>query len=538
MTAKNICHLIQPFGDRYNDYLTDESRIRGTAQSISFPENETQVQSVVKKMLVHKTPITVQGSRTGMTGGAVPCGGHILNLLKMNRVTGLALDQEGQFSVRVQPGLSLSQLNQMLDSGHFDCDGWDNRALAAQNAFKKAKRLFWPPDPTERSASIGGIAANNAQGICALYYGRANRHINGLRMVDARAEIQSIPRGRYIFSHGICPLPDGSQIRLDQTSCQTGLPDNWGDQYDLLDLYLGSQGMFGVMTELSLSLQPFPREMWGIVFFFGEEAFAIEFIQGINALTNRQVHTDQGQKTGSGTDIVAIEVMDQTTLGCIRDYKQVNSRLKGLPDWDNCLTTAVYMEIHGSSATAVESISESLLETAVRCGGDPDNTWAFCGEREIERLRRFRHAAAESVGLIIDRARQNDSRITRLGTDMYFQDGALSERLDLYRRDMDAHGLKAAVFGHAGNGHLHVNILPQTYQQFKRGKTLINEWTKRDYATNQGLVVTDHGQGKNKNSLSGAIELSRQMNIFCSVKKQLDPDGLWNPGNMQDSCEQ
>lgn len=537
MTAKASHHLIQPFQDRHKDYLTDESRIWGTAQSISFPENETQVQAIVKGLQEQKIPITVQGSRTGITGGAVPAGGHILNLSKMTRVTGLELDPEGHFSIRVQPGLSLSQLDQLLFSGHFDCDGWDNPSLAVLDVFKKAGRHFWPPDPSERSASIGGIAANNARGICAFYYGRANFHIHGLRMVDAQATIQSLSRGQFVFSHGICSLPDGNQIRLDPAVFQTYLQDKMADQYDLLDLYLGSQGMFGAITELTLSLQALPKEMWGIVFFWGEEARAIEFIQGISVLTGRQGHPEQDPKNGSAADIVAIEFMDQTTLESIRDHKQANSQLKGVPDWDNRLTTAVYIQIHGSCVQAVESICERVLETAVLCHGNPDNTWAFCGETQIERLRHFRHAAAESVGLFIDRARQNDSRITRIGTDLYFQEGDLSERLEGYRRDINAHGLNAAIFGHAGSGPLHVNLLPQAYPQFNKGKTLINKWERIECA-NQGVVVTDHGPGRNKTSFSGSIPLPQRMKILCSVKKQIDPNGLWNPGNMSDSCEQ
>nr|MDA3788447.1 FAD-binding oxidoreductase [Desulfobacula sp.] len=164
-------NLIKPLEDRHKDYLKDESRTSGKAESISFPESETQIQAIVKTLLELKKPITVQGSRTGIVGGAVPVCGHILNLSKMTRVTGLELDQDAKFSIRVQPGISLSDLDQQLYSRGFDSDGWDNNALKALEVFKKSERYFWPPDPSERSASIGGIAANNSRGICALYYG-------------------------------------------------------------------------------------------------------------------------------------------------------------------------------------------------------------------------------------------------------------------------------------------------------------------------------------------------------------------------------
>ena len=534
-------NLIKPLEDRHKDYLKDESRTTGKAETISFPESETQIQAIVKTLLELKTPITVQGRRTGIVGGAVPVCGHILNLSKMTRVTGLELDQDGNFFIRVQPGISLSDLDQQLYTRGFDSDGWDKNSIAALKVFKQSERLFWPPDPSERSASIGGIAANNSRGICALSYGAARQHIKGICLVDTNGEIHSITRGQYIVSQGVCPLPGGNQLWLDLAALQSQSSENLMDGKDLLDLYLGSEGMLGVITELTLSLQSIPKELWGIVFFFEAQSQAVNFIQAIGPKKNQQKkqkqngeqEKTQGQKTEPDTDIVAIEFMDQTTLECIQEYKQGNSQLKQLPDWDKSLTSAVYMEIHGNIAEEVESLSEMLLETAVKCDCDPDNTWAFCGEMEIERLRIFRHAAAESVNLFIDKARQKDSRITKLGTDYRLKNTSLSEVLDIYCRDLRAHGLKAAIFGHAGDGHLHVNILPQDYQQFEKGRVLIKDWAINIHAK-EGSVVTEHGVGKIKKDIFKSIALPQRLKMMFSVKQQLDPKGLWNPGNMLD----
>jgi len=520
MKAKTSGNLIQPLEDRHGDYLKDESRISGIAESISFPQNEAEVQAVVKTLLKQQQPITVQGSRTGITAGAVPVCGHILNLSKMTNVMGLELDREGMFSIRVQPGISLLELDQQLASGRFESDGWDQNARSAVEALHKTDRQFWPPDPSERSASIGGIAANNSRGVCAHHYGPACHHIKRIRVVDVNGEIQSITRGQYVFSQGvgICPLPGGAEIRVDPANLQAGLPN------DLMDLYLGSEGLLGVITELTLYLQPLPHELWGIVFFFEDQPQAVDFLQAI----------DQRHARESGTDIVAIEFMDQTTLECIREYRQVNSRLKELPDWDAGLASAVYMEIHGNSTGEVEVLSQWLLETAAECGSDPDTTWAFCGEIEIERLRLFRHAAPESVNQWIDKARQVNPRITKLGTDMCFQNGSLSEMLEMYCRALHADGLKAAIFGHAADKHLHVNILPQDGKQFDKGRALIEVWAKKISAMG-GNIAAEHGVGKIKKYLFQSIPLPERLKVIRSVKQQLDPNGLWNPGNMLDS---
>ena len=533
MNLKKSCDLIQSLQDLHKDYLKDESRISGKAESISFPENEAQVQTIVKILLKQKTPITVQGSRTGITGGAVPVCGHILNLSKMIKVTGLEFDPDGKFSIRVQPGISLSELNEKLLSCRFDSDDWDKKVLKALNVFKKAGRFFWPPDPSERSASIGGIAANNSRGSCSFHYGPARLHIKSIRVVDTYGEIHSIEQGMYVFTRGACPLPGGKVIQLDPALLQRQSEENFKDPCDLVDLYLGSEGMLGVITELTLSLRPLPKEQWGIVFFFEHQSRALDFIQRIQPIQKRQKRKKE-QKTGLDTDIAAIEYMDQTTLECIQYYKQVNTQVKELPDLDKSLTTAVYVEIHGNSTKQVEELSEMLLETAVQCDCDPDNTWAFCGEIEIERSRIFCHAAAESVNWFIDKARLKDSRITRLGMDMRLEKGSLNELLEMFGRDIKSHGLKAAIFGHAACGHFHVNILPQDYQQFDKGRRLIQEWAKKIYAQ-KGSVVTEHGVGKINKELFRSIPLPQNLKVIQSVKQQLDPDGLWNPDNMPDS---
>lgn len=518
MKTEKLSHLIQPLADRHREYLKDESRTSGKAESISFPENEAEIQAIVKALIQNQTSITVQGSRTGITGGAVPAGGHIMNLSKMTKVMGLELDQDGNFAIRVQPGISLAELHAQLDGRRFDCKGWNDDALSALATLKKAEKQFWPPDPSERSASIGGIAANNSRGICAHHYGPAGHHIKSIRVVDANGEVYSLGRHQYLLSHGTCPLPAGNEIRVDPTALRGESPDS------LMDLYLGSEGMLGVITELTLSLQSLPDELWGIVFFFEDQFRAVDFIQTIV----------QRKKIESDTDIVAIEFMDQITLDSIREFKKGNSRLRKLPDVDSGVASAVYMEIHGNNTEEAEAISRWLLAAAIENKSNPDTTWAFCGESEIEPLRLFRHAAPEAVNRLIDKARQIDSRITKLGTDMSLQKESLAEVLEMYRRDLQACGLSAAIFGHAANGHLHVNILPQDYQQFEAGRRLINQWAK-SISSKGGSVVTEHGIGKIKKDLFRSNVLPRHLKLMFSIKQQLDPNGLWNPGNMPDA---
>ncbi len=501
---------IQPLTDRHLSYLSDESRMAGQAESISFPTSEVEVQQIVSTLSRQQTPMTVQGSRTGVTGGAVPAGGHILNLSALNNIIGLCQDEAGAFSIRVQPGLTLAELNRQLYHGHFAASDWDKNALAALAAYQRSGRHFWPPDPTEKLASIGGMAANNARGICAHHYGPASRYISQIRIADANGDIHTLARGQDRFAPAISPRSGGAEADV------TGP----GAAIDLFDLFLGSEGVLGVITELTLSLRPLPPEMWGIAFFFRDQSPAAAFIE---AVCQRPAQAPEAA-------LVSLEFMDQTTLACMRRFRPTNSR-PALPA--DIFNTLVYTEIHGRGIEPVEALAQWFMEVATACDGDPDATWAFAGIDELERFHLFRHAAPESVNTVIDEARQGDPRITKLGTDMRPGGASFAETLKMYQMDLHRSGLNAAIFGHAAEAHLHVNILPQNYTQYRAGLELTRRWAA-EIRTKGGSVVTEHGVGKLKKQLFKPGELPPRLAAIRQLKQQLDPAGLWNPGTMLD----
>jgi len=167
--------IIQP-------YLSDESKVSGQAESISFPESEADIREVLQKVVQAGQALTVQGARTGITGGAVPTGGHILNLSKLNRITGLAWDAQNQrFLINVQPGLQLSQLNKAIQEKDFDTLHWTAESKSAYKRFQQTGAWFLPADITETSASLGGMVSTNASGAKSYRYGAIRRHVVGLR---------------------------------------------------------------------------------------------------------------------------------------------------------------------------------------------------------------------------------------------------------------------------------------------------------------------------------------------------------------------
>jgi D-lactate dehydrogenase (cytochrome) len=429
-----MSRLIQPFDlSRHGDYLCDESMARGCADSICFPAGESDVQQVVKTLYNQKVPVTVQGSRTGLAGKAVPQTGLILNLSAMNRITGMEINHQGQYCLRVQPGVTLADLNRQVASRRFDnVQGWDQASLNVLEMFqKKPSHWFFPPDPTEDTASLGGMAATDAHGICAHYYGPTHRYIQAARAVDSRGRVHVVTRGQY-------PL----------------------------DPPIGSRGRPGVISELTLKLLPLPSRMWGIMFFFTALDQAAGFIETLMS--------KQGRFADTWT--AGVEIMDRVTLEAIEAFKQEHAPLKVLPPVDKKFAGAVYLELHGNREDAMTSLAEWVMATAGDFGGDPDDTWAFCSHVDLPRIRLFRQAAPRAAHHLAARARQSDSRIVMLGTDMILPGICLTDLIHRYQTDMADAGLKGAIFGHAADNRLHVNLLPENYEAFVTGKNLIRHW--------------------------------------------------------------
>ena len=111
--------------------------------------------------------------------------------------------------------------------------------------------------------------------------------------------------------------------------------------------------------------------------------------------------------------VAAVEYIDRTSMDLIEKHKGVMTKIKELPDIGEETEGMVYVELHGEE-DEIELLAESLMETAMVCGSDPDEAWAVSGETDVEKLRAFRHGAAETANLYIEEVRRNDERITKL----------------------------------------------------------------------------------------------------------------------------
>jgi len=454
----------------FTDYLRDESRAVGNAESISFPKNESEVAAILKALYLQGTPITVQGARTGLAAGAVPRSGHILNLSRMDRVKGFRKSADGHFHITVEAGTILSQLRKRIEQKKFDTSDWTPESQQAFEAFKDE------PARGQYKASGRTLKFPTLQG----------------NQISVELPTYTMPKTKNASGYYI------------------------EDQMDAIDLFIGSDGTLGIVTEVEVMLQPLPQTIWGVTCFFTAEEKALDFVISARDAMNQ---------------LASMEYFDGHALEILRDQKQNNPGFSKLPILPGHVNTAIYVELHcqdeGEAVAGLKTIGQ-LLEKA---GADSKDTWVARNESDRDRLLFFRHAVPESVNMLIDQRKKQSPTITKLGTDMSVPNQHLKQIMAMYHRMLAERNLESAIWGHVGNNHLHVNILPRDDEDYKKGKALYDEWAA-EVTRLGGAVSAEHGVGKLKAKYLEVMYGQDYIEEMARLKYFFDPKGLLGAGNM------
>jgi D-lactate dehydrogenase (cytochrome) len=510
----------------YVGYLTDESRRGGCADAIAFAESESDIVEQMREAADAGIPVTVQSGRTGIAGGAVPDGGRILNVSRMTHFTGMRYDEDrGRFHIQAQPGCTLKALHEaLMHGGEFDTEGWSPSSLAALERYRQGRPQVFPPDLTEAGACIGGVVACNGSGARTFRYGPTRPHVSALRVVLVGGDVLALRRGEQravgrafeLTSEGgrhfSGRVPD---YVLPAVKNASGLHAH--DDMDLIDLFIGSEGILGVFSEIELALTPLSAAAWGMTAFLPSEDVALSLVERVRANHRKAVS--------------AIEFFSAEALNLLRRQRAGNPAFESLPELKAHWHTAVYVELHADRESAVEEALGELCGTLAACGGNPDDAWLATNQREIETFKGVRHAVPESVNMLISERKRIHPSITKLGTDLSVPDGCLRDVMAMYHRDLRAAGLDYVIFGHIGNNHLHVNILPATPEDYARGKTLYLDWARRVVEMG-GSVSAEHGIGKLKTAMLEIMFGTDGIAQMRAVKCVFDPLMLLNRGTL------
>ena len=493
-------------------FLRDESKKGGGyADEVFFPENEEEISAILKYCAEKKLKVTVAGGGTGITGAAVPFGGVVISMEKFNKILGLGFEND-RFFLKVQAAVTLSKIAETMrakDIASFE-DLTDNAGKLLEDS-----PVVWlyPVDPTEMSAQIGGTAATNASGAATYKFGPTRNWIKSIVVVLPDGSVQKIERGKcFADASGEFDFT-GKKFRIPgytMPDCKnaSGLYSKKG--MDIIDLFIGSEGILGVITTLEIYLEK-QKPSLSVVQFFKSVDESLDFVKKL-------------KKSSLNPDF--IEFIGSSGLELIRNRMNSDCVSLDIPKLDETFAAAVFFDI----ALDRSNLPEITKETAELTNGN-ENSWCAWESCEIERIKAFRHAVPESVNATIAEIKKNYPKIHKLGTDFAVSDENFDELVAFYRKTLESCGIKHAVFGHIGNNHLHINMLPANYEELEKAKEIYSLIAKKVISLG-GTVSAEHGIGKIKHKYLETMFGEHGINEMKRIKKVFDPDLILNIGNM------
>ena len=350
---------------------------------------------------------------------------------------------------------------------------------------------FYAPDPTETMAFIGGTINTNASGARSFKYGATRQHVSELHAVLASGEILHVRRNQAAdFAIPSISIPRSTKHAAGY-SLRAGM--------DWIDLFVGSEGTLGVVTGAELKLLQAPQSLLGGVIFFANDAAAQDAV-------------DDWSETASPR---MIEYFDRPSLELLR------TRFPEIPT-----NAAAALLIEQELQSEDDGETAHWLERIERAKALVNDSWFGTSAADRERFRFFRHSLPE---LVNETLRRNGC--LKMGSDCAVPVQHNREMLNFYRASLD--GLfrgRYVIFGHIGDAHLHVNILPSKEESAQAAEILL-EFARKAVELG-GSVSAEHGLGKRKTHLLPIQYSPREIEAMRAVKRRLDPAWILGRGTL------
>ncbi len=414
---------------------------------VVFAEHTEQVSKLLSFANEHGIPVTPRGAGIGYVGGCVPLeGGIALSLARMNRIREISF---ADAVAVVEPGVITGKLQAQV----------------------RAEGLFYPPDPASlKECSIGGNIATNAGGPRCLKYGVTRHYVLGLEVVLASGEV----------------LRTGGRTHKNKTG------------FDLIGMFVGSEGLLGVVTEATLRLLPLPPARASLSASFATFREAADGVQAVFR---------------AGYLPAALEIADAFTLQAAREHCGTAMVPAG--------EGHILIDLDGQ-AESVRSEAQALA--ALLEGRGALHLATAVGEDECEQLWQLRRRFSESL---------KATGLTKLNEDVVVPRGRLVDLAEFAETLRSKYGYPVACFGHAGDGNIHVNIMAANYHSDagvkERVDAALDELFIQVLAWG-GAITGEHGIGLAKQPWFSRATSEVSRSVHSALKAALDPRGILNPG--------
>ncbi|MBZ5640456.1 MAG: FAD-binding oxidoreductase [Acidobacteriia bacterium] len=511
-------------------YLEDASgNPPGRAAGLLRPSSEREAAAFLRATAGRGVAVLPQAARSSLTGGAVPEGEVVLSVEKLDRI-GPIERSAGGARVSAGAGVRLKDLQRELAS----------------------RGYYYPPVPTYQEAMLGGTVSTNAGGAATFKYGVTRQWVHGLRVLLFNGDLLVLERGQSVARRGQVfrvLLSDGT--RLDVPVPEWSLPDlkkisagyHSSDPLDLVDLFVGSEGTLGLITEATVDLVPAPPAVVTGLVFPGDLDAALSISADLRA---RATHA-RARDDSAGPDVRAIELMDGRALALLREHGDARKLRVAIPESAGaCLLFELELPERIGNDEAQNLLAAFLEEDVVA----PDaplvrllRILAGHGALETldlafpeddarrEALHEFREAVPKRVNEILAGRRLGDPGATKVGGDLIVPFEHLREMLRIYGEGFSRRGLEFAIWGHVSDGNLHPNALPRSADEARRAADALLEFG--DEAVRRGgAPLSEHGVGKSlvKQEMLRRFLGDGAVASMRAIKAALDPDWRFAPG--------
>ncbi len=434
-----------------SDYDHDEMTEYGhfLPEAVLQALSTEEVSAVLKYCNELRIAVTPRGAGTGLCGGCVAIhGGIVLSTEKMKKV--LEVDTRNM-TATVEPGVLLMEFPKALEG----------------------TGLFYPPDPGEKTATMGGNAMTNAGGMRAVRYGVTRDYVLGMEAV----------------------LADGSVIELGGKTVKTS------SGYSLIDLMIGSEGTLGFLTKLTVKLVPEPKVNLSLLIPFDDLDACIGAVPKV---------------LSSGCDPTAVEFMEREVIACAETYLG-----KQFPD--TSASAYLLVRLDGPGADALQPAVDTLTELALSLGAR-DVLLADTDERK-ESIWNARGAFLEAI---------KGSTSTMDECDVVVPRDVIPDFVHKMVEIGETAGVRIRSFGHAGDGNLHIYVCRDSLPEME-WKEKVSSAMRQLYDTARALhgeVSGEHGIGHAKKAFLRESVGDQQMALMRGIKAAFDPNGILNPGKV------
>jgi glycolate oxidase subunit GlcD len=419
---------------------------RVTPRAVLLPMDTAQTAALLRVLAREKIPFVPRGSGTGLSGGALTLEGAVsVGFARMNKI--LEIDARNR-RARVQPGVI-------------------NAALSTATA---SDNLYYAPDPSSQTVcTIGGNIAENAGGPHCLKYGVTLNHVLGMTVV----------------------LPDGEIVQLGGRGETVG--------YDLLGLFIGSEGTFGIATEIEVKLSPIPAAVETLAALFDDINDASRAVSAIIA---------------EGMLPAALEMVDREAIIAIES----SAYAAGLP---TDIAALLIIEFDGRGP-GLAAEADRAVELCQRGGAREVRRASNAAERQ--RMWYARKKAFGAMGRLAPDILVQDAVVPRSKLP-----GVLAQVYEIAGR----YGLRVCNMFHAGDGNLHPTIV---FDRRDAQQVIAVEHASREMmqacVDAGGTITGEHGVGLDKREYMGLIFSEQEMQVMCDVRRAFNPDGLANPAKV------